>query len=106
MLNPGTFVAGQIGATTNNGLGVAGAVPLISLYACQFIGAKGDGDIGAAVLCMNWCIANNVHVSPQALQPLLLYHRIITSITNFQSLTNGYVGHQFKLGDYGVFTNP
>jgi len=58
----GTFVAGEIGATTNNGLGVTGVAQLVSLYICQFIGASGDGDISSAALCIDWCLANNVHV--------------------------------------------
>lgn len=56
-------MAGEIGATTNNNLGVSGAVQLSSIFVCQFIGASGDGDLAGAVLCIDWCLANNVHVS-------------------------------------------
>ena len=57
-----TWVAGCIGAATNNALGVAGIAQLVSLYICQFIGANGNGDMSAAVLCIDWCLGSNVHV--------------------------------------------
>ena len=58
----GTFVAGTVGATTNNDAGIAGISQAVSLYICQFIGASGNGVMSAAVLCINWCLGYNVHV--------------------------------------------
>jgi subtilisin family serine protease len=49
----GTHVAGTIGATTNNSLGIAGINWRVQLLSCKFLDSTGGGQISDAVLCFN-----------------------------------------------------
>jgi len=58
----GTFVAGVVGAVGNNNLGVTGMNQAISLIACQFMDATGNGWVSDAIQCIDYCISNKAHV--------------------------------------------
>jgi subtilisin family serine protease len=50
----GTHVAGIIAAQQNNGIGVSGVAPNVSVAACKFLDASGSGDTAGAILCLNY----------------------------------------------------
>ncbi len=50
----GTHVAGIIGAAGNNGLGMSGVNWNVSLLACKFIDAMGNGTTADAVTCLDY----------------------------------------------------
>ena len=56
-------MAGAIGATTNNGAGVASAAQLVTIIPCRFMGATGSGDLSNALQCFDYCIQQGAHVS-------------------------------------------
>ena len=58
----GTFVAGVVGAVGNNNLGVTGMNQAISLIACQFMDATGNGWVSDAIQCIDYCISKEAHV--------------------------------------------
>jgi subtilisin family serine protease len=53
----GTHVAGIIGATGNNAIGVAGVNWNVSVMACKFMDSEGFGTIAAAIECMDYISA-------------------------------------------------
>lgn len=52
----GTHVAGTIGATGNNGVGVTGVNHKVSLIGCKFIKPSGGGSISDAIKCLDYFI--------------------------------------------------
>jgi subtilisin family serine protease len=50
----GTHVSGIIGATGNNGTGVAGVNWIVQILPCKFITADGFGDISHALACLSF----------------------------------------------------
>lgn len=50
----GTHVSGIIGATGNNGTGVAGVNWTVQILPCKFITADGSGDISHALACLSF----------------------------------------------------
>lgn len=58
----GTWVAGAIGAVTNNNYLIAGGVQLPTLVVCKYIDGSGNGQISDALLCFNWLASKNVQV--------------------------------------------
>jgi subtilisin family serine protease len=50
----GTHVAGTIGATGNNGVGVIGVNWTVRIMACKFLGAAGSGSVSDAIDCMEY----------------------------------------------------
>lgn len=58
----GTFVAGVIGAVTNNAMGIAGIAQSVSLIACKFLDATGNGQLSDAIKCFEYCISKGAHV--------------------------------------------
>lgn len=63
----GTHVSGTIGATGNNGLGVAGVNWQVQIMALKFLGSNGSGAISAAVSALNYAtmMHNNYGVNVQ-----------------------------------------
>jgi subtilisin family serine protease len=53
----GTHVAGTIGATGNNGVGVVGVNWQVKLMPCKFLGANGVGDTADAITCLEYVAA-------------------------------------------------
>ncbi len=50
----GTHVAGTIGASGNNGVGVVGVNWNVQIAACKFLGADGSGFISNAIECLDY----------------------------------------------------
>lgn len=50
----GTHVAGTIGATGNNGLGVTGVNWNVKIMSCKFMNSAGSGSIGDAIECLDY----------------------------------------------------
>ena len=63
----GTHVSGTIGATGNNGLGVAGVSWQVQIMALKFLGSNGSGAISSAVSALNYAtmMHNNYGVNVQ-----------------------------------------
>jgi subtilisin family serine protease len=53
----GTHVAGIVGAVGNNGIGVTGVAPRVSLLALKMLDHNGDGSIVGAVEAIDWAIS-------------------------------------------------
>ncbi len=58
----GTHVAGIIAATTNNGIGVAGIAPKVSILPVRVLDHTGNGDDGELALGIIWAVDNGAHV--------------------------------------------
>ena len=58
----GTLVSGIIGATANNGLGVAGINWNVSIMMARFMDATGNGALSDAVSAYNYCLTNRAHI--------------------------------------------
>jgi len=56
----GTHVAGTIGATGNNGIGVAGVVHDVSILACKFLNNRGSGLTSDALECFDYVLAEKL----------------------------------------------
>src|SRR5439155_7881105 len=52
--NHGTHVAGTIGAVGNNAVGVVGVNWNVSIMACKFLNASGQGTVAGAIGCLNY----------------------------------------------------
>lgn len=52
--NHGSHVAGIIGATGDNGVGVVGVNWRVSIIPCKFADASGSGPASAAIECLDW----------------------------------------------------
>jgi subtilisin family serine protease/subtilisin-like proprotein convertase family protein len=61
--NHGTHVAGILGATGNNGVGVVGVDWNVQLMAVKFLNASGDGSVGAAVDALNYAVRHGARIS-------------------------------------------
>jgi hypothetical protein len=51
-LGHGTHVSGIIGASTNDGIGVAGVAWNVQILPCKFLNSQGFGDVAAALTCL------------------------------------------------------
>lgn len=58
----GTFVAGVVGAVGNNAIGVTGVNQAVSIIACQFMDATGNGWVSDAIQCIDYCISKDAHI--------------------------------------------
>lgn len=58
----GTHVAGTVAAIRNNGIGVIGVGPDISLYAVKVLNKKGSGFLSDLIEGLDWCISNKIQV--------------------------------------------
>lgn len=59
----GTHVAGSIGASVNNTMGIAGVNAEVSLLACKFLPSSGGGLTSDATRCLQWCAGQGAHIS-------------------------------------------
>ncbi|WP_051688244.1 S8 family peptidase [Desulfofalx alkaliphila] len=57
----GTHVAGTIGAA-DNGVGVIGVAPLVSLYSVKIINRNGSGTLADIIKGLDWCVKNRMQV--------------------------------------------
>jgi subtilisin family serine protease len=53
----GTHVAGILGAVGNNGIGVTGVAPRVSMMGLKMLDGNGDGSITAAIEAIDWAIS-------------------------------------------------
>lgn len=60
-ISHGTHIAGIIGAR-NNGTGVVGVAPEVSLYAVKVLGGMVMGDLSDILAGMEWAISNNMNI--------------------------------------------
>ena len=60
-ISHGTHIAGIIGAR-NNGTGVVGVAPEVSLYAVKVLGGMVMGDLSDILAGMEWAINNNMNI--------------------------------------------
>lgn len=62
--NPGhgTHCAGIIAASGDNGIGISGIAPQISIMPVRFLGADGSGDLMTAAKAIDYAVANGAHV--------------------------------------------
>jgi subtilisin family serine protease len=58
----GTHVSGTIAAAANNGTGIAGIAPNVSIMPIKVLGADGVGDFGGMIAGMNWAIAHGARI--------------------------------------------
>lgn len=58
----GTHIAGIIAATANNGIGVAGIAPKVSILPVRVLDHTGNGDDGELALGIIWAVDNGAHV--------------------------------------------
>jgi len=63
----GTHVAGTIGATGNDGVGVVGVNHNVSIVGCKFLSASGSGSTSDALKCIDYMVAlknnHNIDIS-------------------------------------------
>lgn len=62
--NPGhgTHCAGNMGAVGNNGIGISGVVPQVSIMPLRFLGKNGQGTTEMAIKAIEYAIANGAHI--------------------------------------------
>ena len=58
----GTFVAGVVGAVGNNGIGISGISQSVSIIACKFMDATGNGWVSDAIRCFQYCMSKGAHI--------------------------------------------
>jgi subtilisin family serine protease len=63
----GTHVAGTIAAGANNGTGIAGIAPNVTIMPIKVLSGSGEGDFGGMVTGMNWAIAHGARIVTMSL---------------------------------------
>ena len=58
----GTTVAGIIGATGNNSIGVCGVAWNVKLMALKFLDSRGEGTVSDAIRCISYAYENGAHI--------------------------------------------
>ena len=58
----GSFVAGVVGAVGNNKIGVTGMNQAVTIIACKFMDATGNGWVSDAIQCIDYCISKDAHI--------------------------------------------
>jgi subtilisin family serine protease len=58
----GTHISGTIAAAANNGAGIAGIAPNVSIMPIKVLDAEGVGDFGGMVAGMNWAIGHGARI--------------------------------------------
>lgn len=58
----GTHVAGTIGASGDNVIGISGVSWSIKMMGCKFLGADGAGALSDAVKAIDWCVDNGAQI--------------------------------------------
>jgi len=59
----GTHLAGIVGASCNNRVGICGVSPLVKLMGCKFLDGAGNGYTSDAVRCLNYAISMGADVT-------------------------------------------
>lgn len=63
----GTHVSGTIAASANNGAGIAGIAPSVSIMPIKVLGSNGEGDFGGLIAGMNWAIGHGARIITMSL---------------------------------------
>lgn len=63
----GTHVSGTIAASANNGAGIAGIAPNVSIMPIKVLGSNGEGDFGGLIAGMNWAIGHGARIITMSL---------------------------------------
>lgn len=63
----GTHVSGTIAAAADNGTGIAGIAPNVSIMPIKILDSKGQGDFGGLIDGMNWAIAHGARIITMSL---------------------------------------
>ncbi len=63
----GTHVSGTIAAAANNGAGIAGIAPNVSIMPIKVLDSAGEGDFGGMVSGINWAIARGARIITMSL---------------------------------------
>jgi serine protease len=67
----GTHVSGTVAAMANNGAGIAGIAPNVSIMPIKVLGANGSGDFGGMVTGMNWAVGHGARIITMSLGGIL-----------------------------------
>ena len=59
----GTHLAGIVGASCNNRIGICGVSPVVRLMGCKFLDGAGNGYTSDAVRCLNYAITMGADVT-------------------------------------------
>ena len=63
----GTHVAGTIAAAANNGTGIAGIAPSVSIMPIKVLGADGVGDFGGLIDGVDWAVTHGARIVTMSL---------------------------------------
>ena len=63
----GTHVSGTIAAAANNGAGIAGIAPNVSIMPIKVLDSAGEGDFGGMVSGLNWAIGHGARIITMSL---------------------------------------
>lgn len=63
----GTHVAGTIAAAANNGAGIAGIAPSVTIMPIKVLGDDGEGDFGAMLDGMDWALDHGARILTMSL---------------------------------------
>jgi subtilisin family serine protease len=63
----GTHVAGTIAAAANNGAGIAGVAPNVTIMPIKVLGDEGEGDFGAMLDGMDWALDHGARIITMSL---------------------------------------
>jgi hypothetical protein len=78
-------VAGAIGATTNNEIGIASTAQLASVIGCRYLDASGDGQLSDGISCLNYCLQQGAQIYSNSwgtTQYLQAMDNAVTAITS------------------------
>ncbi|KAK9817633.1 hypothetical protein WJX74_010437 [Apatococcus lobatus] len=59
----GSHLAGIVGASCNDGIGVCGVSPKVSLMGCKFLDGQGSGYTSDAIRCLQYALTNGAHIT-------------------------------------------
>jgi serine protease len=63
----GTHISGTVAAAANNGTGIAGIAPNVSIMPIKVLGADGEGDFGGMIAGMKWAIDHGARIVTMSL---------------------------------------
>lgn len=74
-----------MGATTNNGIGIASTPQTVTVIPCRYLDAAGQGQVSDGLRCLAYCMAQGSHIysnSWGASSHVLAMDAAVTAITN------------------------
>ena len=58
----GTHTSGSVGATGNNGIGIAGVAPMVSIMGLKFLSSEGSGTTADAIKAIDYAVENGAKI--------------------------------------------